>query len=213
MGVDPGEVAGVWAKAGGGKTTLLEVAGGVRPPDEGSVVVAGHALATMNERQRRAVLGDCVGYATRAGPETADLDVASWVELRLLARLGRRAAACRTREVLERVGVSEAAEEPWRNLSNRERILASIARALATEPKLLLVDDPAAGLAAMECLEILDLLRSFADGTGTAVLVTGSDMADLQGVESVWSLSDGCLVGPPREHASVVDLAERASRR
>lgn len=212
MEVDRGEVAGVWAKAGGGKTTLLEVAGGVLCPDEGRVVVAGRDLAELSARARRAALSDSVGLATHEGPQTADLNVASWVELGLLPRLGRRAAARRAREVLEQVGVGEAGGEPWRNLSNRERILASIARAVAGEPELLLVDDPAAGLDMLECMEVLDLLRSLARATGAAVLVTASDMADLQGVESIWSLSDGFLVGPPRERAAVVDLAARASR-
>lgn len=213
MEVDRGEVAGVWAKAGGGKTTLLEVAGGVLWPDEGRVVVAGHDLAELSARNLRVVLRDCVGLAAREGPQTADLSVASWVELRLLPRVERRTAAQRAREVLERVGLGEAGDEPWRNLSNRERILASIARAAIGGPKLLLVDDPATGLDMLECMEVLNLLRSFARETDAAVLVTASDMADLQGVESIWSLSDGYLMGPPRERASVVDLAERASRR
>jgi ABC-type lipoprotein export system ATPase subunit len=213
MVVDPGEVAGVWAKAGGGKTTLLEVAAGVLFPEEGRVVVAGYDLAELSARDLRAVLRDHIGLATRQGPQTTDLNVASWVELALLPRVGRRAAARQAREALERVGVGEVGEEPWCNLSNRERILASIARAMAGGPKLLLVDDPAAGLDMLESMEVLDLLRGFARATGVAVLVTASDMADLQGVESIWSLSDGYLMGPPREHAPVVDLAERAARR
>lgn len=213
MVIDPGEVAGVWAKAGGGKTTLLEIASGFLRPDEGRVVIAGRDLAELKARDLRRVVRDDVGLATREGPQTTDLSVAAWLELALIPRVGRRAVVREAREALERVGLGEVGDEPWNNLSNRERILASIARAMAGSPKLLLVDDPAAGLDMLESAEVLELLRGFARSTGVAVLVTASDMADLQGVESIWSLSDGYLVGPPREPASVVDLAQRAARR
>ncbi|HEY6758084.1 MAG TPA: ATP-binding cassette domain-containing protein [Baekduia sp.] len=206
--LDAGELAGVWAKAGGGKTTLLEVAAGVLTPDDGRVVIDGRDLAGLSRRETSELLHRCVGLATRQGPVMSDLSVAAWVELALLSRVDRRTARQRARQVLERVGVGEVADEPWRNLSDSERILAAIGRAVVCEPKLLLVDDPTAGLDMMERLALLDLLRSIATTTGVAILISASDMADLQGVESIWSLSEGYLLGPPRRGATVVDLAQ-----
>jgi ABC-type multidrug transport system ATPase subunit len=212
MQLDAGEVAGVWAKAGGGKTTLLEVAAGVLPPDRGDVEIDGRRLAGLSARATSELLHRCVGLATRHGPAMPDLSVAAWVELALLAYVDRRAARQRARQVLERVGVGDVAEEPWRNLSDSERILAAITRAVVCEPKLLLIDDPTAGLDAMEQSHLLELLRSIARTTDVAILISAADMADLQGVESVWSLSEGCLVGPPRRNATVIPFVPNASQ-
>lgn len=212
MQLDAGELAGVWAKAGGGKTTLLEVAAGVLVPDAGDVEIDGLRLAGLSARETSALLHRCVGLATRQGPAMPDLSVAAWVALALLTHVDRRTAKLRARQVLERIGVGDVAEEPWRNLSDSERILAAIARAVVCEPKLLLIDDPTAGLDAMEQMHLLDLLRSIAKATGVAVLISAADMADLQGVESVWSLSEGYLLGPPRRAATIIPLLPHAGQ-
>lgn len=213
MDLEPGELAGVWAKAGGGKTTLLEVAAGVLAPDEGQVLIDGRDLAALTPRARRELLHAAIGLATRRGPEVADLPVVAWVELALLSHLPRATARARARLVLERMGLTDVVGEPWGYLSDGERIRAAIARAVVCDPRLLLVDDPTSGLDPIEAMMLLDLLRSLATTARTAILVTASDMADLQGVDAIWSLSGGHLVGPPRETATVVDLASRATQK
>lgn len=213
MDLEAGELAGVWAKAGGGKTTLLEIAAGIVAPDDGRVLVDGHDLATLAPRARRELLHAAVGLATRQGPEVADLPVVAWIELALLSHLPRAAARERAIQVLERMQLNDVAAEPWGYLSDGERIRAAIARAVVCDPRLLLVDDPTSGLDPIEAMMLLDLLRSLATTTRTAILVTASDMADLQGVDAIWSLSGGHLVGPPRETATVVDLASRATQK
>jgi putative ABC transport system ATP-binding protein len=213
MELDAGELAGLWAKAGGGKTTLLEVAAGVVAPDDGRVVIDGRGLGGLTARETSELLHGCVGLATRQGPAVPELSVAAWVELGLICHVDRRTARQRARQVLERVGVGAVADEPWRNLSDSERILAAIARAVVCEPKLLLIDDPTAGLDMIERVALLDLLRSIAATVDVAILISASDMADLQGVESVWSLVDGYLLGPPRQDATVVDFTRRTTQR
>jgi putative ABC transport system ATP-binding protein len=212
LAVHAGELVGVWAKAGGGKTTLLEVCAGLLRPDRGRVAIDGRDLSGLSRRQATELLGGTVGLATRQGPAIADLSMAGWVALRLMRHLDRRAAERRSRQVLERVGVGTLAEEPWRNLSDSERVLVAIARAAVTAPKLLLIDDPTAGLDLVERLHLLELLRSMTAATDVAVVMTASDMADLQGVQTVWSLVDGHLIGPPLESATVVELPRRRRR-
>ncbi|HEV7754076.1 MAG TPA: ATP-binding cassette domain-containing protein [Baekduia sp.] len=210
--LDAGELAGVWAKARGGKTTLLEVAAGVLAPDRGRVVIDGCDLAELTTRQTTELLHGAIGLATRQGPAVPDLPVAAWVALGLMRHVDRRAAEQRAAQALERVGVGAVAGEPWRNLSDSERIHVAIARAVVCQPRLLLIDDPTAGLDMIERVGLLDLLRSIAATTGVAILMSASDMADLQGVETVWSLVDGHLLGPPRQDATVMDFARPAQR-
>jgi putative ABC transport system ATP-binding protein len=213
MAVHAGELVGVWAKAGGGKTTLLEVCAGVVRPDQGRVTIAGQDLASLSRRQATELLQSTVGLATRQGPATPELSMTEWVALGLMRHLDRRAAQRRAREALERVGLGALAGEPWTNLSDSERILIAIARVAACEPELLLIDDPTAGLDMVERMQLVNLLRSMAAATRVAIVMTASDMADLQGVQTMWSLVDGHLVGPPQEAGTVVEFARRGSRR
>jgi ABC-type lipoprotein export system ATPase subunit len=209
MSVDAGEVVGVWGKAGGGKTTLLEVCAGVLRPDHGRVTIDGRDLASMSRRQVTELLQSTVGLATRQGPATPELSMADWIALGLMRHLDRGAARRRALQTLERVGLGGLAGEPWINLSDSERILVAIARAAVCEPKLLLIDDPTAGLDMVERLHLVNLLRAMAAATRVAIVMTASDMADLQGAQTVWSLVDGHLVGPPQESATVVELTRR----
>jgi len=212
MHVHAGELVGVWAKAGGGKTTLLEVCAGVVTPEEGRVVINGQDLGGLGKRRTTELLQSTVGLATRQGPAIPDLPMVTWIALGLMRHLHRRDAERRARQAMGRVGLDALADEPWRNLSDSERILLAIARAAVCEPRLLLIDDPTSGLDMTERLHLLGLLRSMTSATGVAVVMAASDMADLQGVESVWSLVDGHLVGPPQESATVVELAQRSKR-
>lgn len=212
MHVHAGELVGVWAKAGGGKTTLLEVCAGVVTPEQGRVLVDGCDLASLGKRRTSELLQSTVGLATRQGPAIPDLPMVTWISLGLMRHLDRREAERRARQAMRRVALDALADEPWRNLSDSERILVAIARAAVCEPKLLLIDDPTAGLDMAERLHLLDLLRSMTSTTGVAVVMAASDMADLQGVQSVWSLVDGNLVGPPQEPATVFELARHTRR-
>lgn len=210
MSIDRGELAGLHAKAGGGKTTLLEVAGGRLCPDAGRVTVAGIELSTLSARNLRAHVAQHVGFATRQGPDLVELPMSAWLEMAVMSRIGRSGARRRAREVLDRVGAGGTFDLSWSSLSNREQILASIARAVVTEPQLLLVDEHAAGLDLFETMEILELLRSLAITAGTAVLVTASELLDLQGVDSIWMLKDGYLTEPDRSEAPVIRFPERS---
>jgi ABC-type lipoprotein export system ATPase subunit len=212
MTINRGELAGLHAKAGGGKTTLLEVAGGLLCPDAGRVTVAGVELSTLSARDLRTHVARHVGFATRQGPDIAGLPMVAWLEMAVMSRIGRAGARRRAREVLDRVGAGGTFDQPWSSLSNREQILASIARAVVTGPQLLLVDEHAAGLDLFETMEVLGLLRSLATTAGTAVLVTASELLDLQGVDSIWMLKDGYLTEPDRTSAPVIRFPDRASQ-
>lgn len=212
MTVERGELAGLHAKAGGGKTTVLEVASGLLCPDAGRITVGGVELSSLSARNLRTHVARHVGIATRRGPDVVGLSMAAWLEMAVMSQIGRAAARRRAREVLARVGADGTFDLPWSSLSNREQVLASIARAVVTEPQLLLVDEHAAGLDLFETMEVLDLLRSLATTAGTAVLVTASELPDLQGVETVWMLKDGYLTGPDRTKAPVIRLPKRATQ-
>lgn len=197
LDLSAGELAAVWGPRSAGKTTLLELAAGLQEPDAGRVLFDGQDLARMTSRQRSALLHGPVGIAPRNGPASRELPVDRWISLVLLDRFGWRDGLRRAHRALERVGAGDIAGEPWSVLSDGERTLASIARAVVREPRLLLVDDPSAGLGLLERGEVTALLRSLADDAGVAVLMTAAEVTEIQGARTIWSLGGGRLVGAP----------------
>lgn len=188
MDLERGDVSAVWGPRGAGKSTLLEIAAGMQRPDAGSVWLDGRDLAASRGLSE-------IGIATREGPSSWDLPASDWVALALIDRVGAGLASRRAHETLQRLGVGNLSGARWDHLSDGERRLVSIAQAIVREPRLLLVDDLTAGLALLERIDLMTILRSLASDLGMSILVTASDVADVQGCRPVWALGGGKLVG------------------
>jgi ABC-type multidrug transport system ATPase subunit len=191
-----GEFGGVWADRSAGKTTLARLVAGQLTPESGRVLLDGQVLADPAYHDEQGKIRSQIGLAsTRPGPAMPDLPVASWVASALLASCSWSDARHRAGVVLGEIGVAEIAGEPWVNLSESERTLVTIARAIVRGPRLLIVDDPVAGLGAMRRARVMKLLHGIA-ATGVAVLMTAAEVVDLKGADRIWSLTDGHLRGP-----------------
>lgn len=208
--LDAGRIGAVWGGRGTGKTTLLELAAGLQEPDAGRVLFEGRDIATLSRREAGALLHTAIGIATRTGPSSRELSVRDWTAMALLDRTRWREGQRRAHRALERVGAADIADESWADLSDGERTLASIARAIVREPRLLLVDDPSAGLGLLQRNEIMGLLRSVAGDAGVAVLMTAAEATEIQGAQAIWSLAGGRLTGGTPRVATVVDFPLRA---
>jgi putative ABC transport system ATP-binding protein len=210
--LEAGELGAVWGGRGAGKTTLIELAAGLQAPDTGRISFDGRDVAQMSRREVSELLHVQVGIATRSGPVSHTLAAREWVAMPIMDRLAAREATRRAQLALERVGAGEVGPEPWRNLSDGERTLVAIARAMVRAPRLLLVDDPSTGLGLLERGEVVALLRSIAEQAGIAVLMTASDLAEVQGANVIWSLAGGRLTGRRAEGATVVPFPDAADR-
>jgi ABC-type lipoprotein export system ATPase subunit len=206
-----GEFAGIWGRRGSGKTTLIHVAAGMLPPTRGAVLLDGVSLA---EDDRRGALHAQIGLATRRGPELSELAIEDWIASALLTSVDRYSHALRlARLALERASAGHLASASWDELSDGERMLTAIAQAIVRGPRVVLVDDPIAGLAGVQRDEVMELLRSIA-ATGVAVLMTAAELVDLRGMDRIWSLRDGRLEGPTvRPGGTVIDLRRTGEAR
>jgi ABC-type multidrug transport system ATPase subunit len=212
LDLDAGELGGVHADRNAGKTTLARVVVGAVLPDAGTVRLAGSVLDDRARTTRAGALHSDVALATRTGPRIADISVRDWIATTLLMTCGWREARTRAYRALMEVGATGAAHHPWSQVSDSERALAAIAHGLARRPRLLVVDDPIAGLGAVRRAEVMQLLRQIAD-TGTAVLITAAELSDFKGIDRIWSLSGGRLTGSPqRPQANVVELRSAGGR-
>jgi ABC-type multidrug transport system ATPase subunit len=202
--LEAGEFTGVYGERGAGKTTLANVAAGWLLPHEGRLLFDGHQLDDASRQRLRGALHAQIGFADRDGPELPNMTAEEWVATAgVLDGQSWRQAGKQARAALETVGQIEAAGVPWRNLSNNEQMLVAVAQAVVRKPRLLVVDEPVAGLAAQQRGEIMMLLHGFVND-GMAVLMTAAEMIEFQGADRIWSLYDGALSAPAARQTATV---------
>jgi ABC-type lipoprotein export system ATPase subunit len=189
-----GDLFGVWGAQRSGKSTLLRIAAGIETPDAGIVRFDGADLDTLPKTQRdRLRLGD-IGLVQGDGPQSGTLTVLDFVALPLFVRCRRHEARSRALAALRRVDVVECRDALWHQLSDGEKTLVNLAHALVREPRLLLVDDPAAGLDTLQQQEVVDLLRTITERDGIAVLMTSSVLSAISEAHDAFTLSEGRLM-------------------
>jgi ABC-type multidrug transport system ATPase subunit len=206
LDIDPGELVGVWGPRGSGRTTLLRLVAGIDAPDRGTVHFDGHDLAEHGEQ----ILAREIGYCQKAFPSAQGQLAIDEVLLALLVNGVRgKEAHARAHEALERVGAERVAHRRIRELDSGERVRLALAHALALGPRLLLIDEPVAGVELEERDAILLLARSLAD-EGIGVLITVGEISGLRGANQSLTIGDGHLCGSPKRGLEpVADLTLR----
>jgi ABC-type multidrug transport system ATPase subunit len=204
--VEDGEMVAVWGRRRSGRSTLLRVAAGIARPDTGVVRFEGLDLSARDGER----LGGGIGYCRRTfAPSEGRRVIDHLVVGQVACGLPLALAANQAREALERTGIGHCATLRPAELDCAEAVRASIARALAFAPRLLLIDEPTIGVDPLERDDILRLLLSLAHD-GIAVLASTGEAPALSGARALM-LSEGELRGPPaRELATVVPLRHSA---
>jgi len=164
LDIEPGEIVAVVGASGCGKSTLLRLIGGLDAPTAGTIQVDDSDISDIDERTAVAF------QEPRLLPWRT---IAQNIALGLPRALPRRARADRVRELLQLVGLEHAADQRPREVSGGMAQRASLARALARDPRVLLLDEPFGALDALTRLRVQDLLlQVHAAAPTTIVLVT-----------------------------------------
>lgn len=200
--VAPGEVVGLLGRNGAGKTTVLRVAAGTLRPDAGRVTLGGVALDALDRRTRARHLA-LVPQDTHVPFPFSAAEVVLMGRTPHLGFLGFEGAHdfAVARDALARMGVAELADRNVQELSGGERQLVLVARALAQEPSLLLLDEPTAFLDLRHRIEVLTVVRERA-ATGRSALVVSHDLGvAARFCDRVALLAGGRVLeaGPPRD--------------
>lgn len=182
-----GEIAGLLGPNGSGKTTLINLVSGNLRPDRGSIRLLGHDIAGQRPHQvaRRGVSRTFQLVRVAGGMTALDNIVASMAFAG--PRLTGTRATLRAEALLERTGLAPLARHMARDLTYIDQKRLELARALALEPRLLLLDEWLAGLTPTELRDGIALIRSLRD-SGMAVLMVEHVM------EAVRSLCGHCVV-------------------
>jgi ABC-type branched-subunit amino acid transport system ATPase component/branched-subunit amino acid ABC-type transport system permease component len=197
--VPPGTVVGIIGPNGAGKTTLLDALTGFVPAT-GTVALGGQALEGRPPHQRvRLGLG-------RTFQHIELYDDLSVLENVVVGRAGRSGA--QMAQVLDAVDLADVAHRPAGELSQGRRQLVSIARALASSPEVLLLDEPAAGLDSAESVWLGNRLRDICDAGTTIVLVDHDMRLVLSLCNEIHVLDYGRIVasGPPQSITADADV-------
>lgn len=169
----PGEVVGLIGPNGSGKTTLLNLLSGVERADTGRMELSGVPV-TGARADRLARLGIARTFQAAFLPDTGSV-LKAVAAARLVADASVPVAEAHAATVLDRLGIAELASHPCRGLSTGLRRRVDLARALARQPSVLLLDEPAAGLTAADIAVLTAAVHEAAAG-GAAVLVVDHDM-------------------------------------
>jgi lipopolysaccharide export system ATP-binding protein len=208
LSVKRGEVVGLLGPNGAGKTTCFYLITGLIPADAGTIEVEGHDVTRL-PMYRRARLG--IGYLPQEASIfrglTAEQNIRATAEL-IEPDPGKLEAM--VEELLAEFGVTHVRHTPSIALSGGERRRVEIARALATHPSYILLDEPLAGIDPIAVGEIRDLVKHLKD-RGIGVLITDHNVRDaLEMIDRAYILHDGVVM---KEGTPAEIVADREVRR
>lgn len=198
--VERGELVALYGPSGSGKTTLLKLIAAVLRPDGGEVIVGDRDVSRLSDRKAARYRLLDVGFVLQTFHMIAGLSAIDNASLKLVAAGVRaREAHQRMTPLLERLGIDDRAEHRVGELSMGERQRVAIAKALSTNPGLLLADEPTGSLDSRRGHDVLTLLAEVCRERGTAVLLVTHDPQAAAFADRVFTLRDGRLVDCERD--------------
>jgi putative ABC transport system ATP-binding protein len=194
LSVGEGELVALYGPSGSGKTTLLMMIAGLLVPDRGRVIVNGREVSSLSERERAHYRRSELGFIRQSLDLIPGVRADDNAALKLFATSGRRKAQRDVAPLLERLGLNGRARQRAEQLSMGERQRVMIARALSTQPQLVLADEPTGSLDTDRGREVLTLLAEICHERQMGVLLVTHDPRAAAFADHVHALRDGRLV-------------------
>jgi ABC-type lipoprotein export system ATPase subunit len=185
-----GEMVAILGRSGTGKSTFLNLLGGIDSPDEGSIEVAGERIDRLDERALTRYRRERVGFVFQLFHLIEELTAEQ--NVMLAARMTGNGSIERARDLLDRFGVDGVGDQLPHTLSGGEQQRVAIARALVNDPALILADEPTGNLDTTAAATVLETLRELATA-GKSILLVTHDRDAAAIADRVLVLEDGRL--------------------
>jgi putative ABC transport system ATP-binding protein len=190
LSIAAGEFIALYGPSGSGKSTLIDLIAGFQPPDSGTVLVEGHDVARLSEREHADYLSRVLGIIGQPSDLLPGALARENAALKLV-RTDPRHATRLIEPLLVQLGLGGRMKLPTKKLSMGERQRLMIAQALATDPRLVLADEPTGNLDTSRSREVLGLLRDLCQDRQVAVLLATHDPQAVAFADRVHELRDG----------------------
>ncbi|GGH03801.1 phosphonate ABC transporter ATP-binding protein [Polaribacter pacificus] len=197
--VQKGEFVSIMGASGCGKSTLLNIIGLLDAPNSGSYQFDGEEVAKYTEKERSGLRKANIGFVFQNFNLIDELNVYENVELPLIYnKVPSKERKERVKLILERIGIAHRAKHFPLQLSGGQQQRVAVARALVTNPKLILADEPTGNLDSKSGNEVMELLTELHQSGATIIMVTHSSY-DAQFSSRVVTLKDGEIIS---EHSN-----------
>jgi len=171
--VNEGEFVMIYGKSGCGKTTLLNILGGLDRPTSGSVVIDGESISALSEDRLAKMRLEKIGFVFQDFNLIMDLTVRENIALPL--RLSGNKDGGRVKAILDKFDIQHIANETANKISGGEAQRAAIARAMMNEPKIILADEPTGNLDAENTANVIEMFRLVRNDFGTTIVLATHD--------------------------------------
>jgi putative ABC transport system ATP-binding protein len=198
--VAAGEFIAIMGASGSGKSTLMNILGCLDVPTTGRYRLDGTDVAELNEDQLAKIRNKKIGFVFQSFNLIPRTSAQHNVEMPLIYA-GESGRAARAREALDSVGLGDRANHQPTELSGGQQQRAAIARALVTNPAILLADEPTGNLDSASSIEIMKLLANLNDVHGRTIVLITHEHDIAQFAKRVVEIKDGRVVSDERKAA------------
>jgi putative ABC transport system ATP-binding protein len=189
--IEQGEFVAITGPSGSGKSTLLGVIAGLDTPTSGQVLVAGLDITRMSESRLAAIRNARIGMVFQSFNLIPTLTALENVEVPLYVGKHPGKPAARAKEMLGLVGLSHRLRNKPNQLSGGEQQRVAVARALATNPAIIIMDEPTGNLDKKNGDNVLAMIRDLRQATGTTFVIATHDEAIAQSADRAIHIVDG----------------------
>ena len=213
LNMERGEYSALIGPSGSGKSTLMNILGCLDRPTMGSYLLSGQEVVNMTRDQRARIRNEHIGFVFQNFNLLARTSALENVELPLMygAAISAKQRRDRAKEMLALVGLSDRLDHHPGQLSGGQQQRVAIARALATDPSILLGDEPTGNLDSKTSREVIDMFRKLNEERNITVILVTHDVSVARNARRNIVLRDGKIIADTLDH-EVATLALKNSQ-
>lgn len=191
---DKGEFVLILGPSGSGKSTFLTIAGNILSPSSGSVLINGKEIATYSNKEREQLRLKQIGFVLQAHNLVPYLTLKEQFELVDRVKKTGNLSSADLERLLAHLEIAELKDKYPNELSGGQSQRAAIARALYTDPEIILADEPTAALDSQRVKKVGTILQVLAKQQNKAVITVTHDLRLIEQADKIYELTDGQLV-------------------